>query len=295
MCGIYGFSELTPITSHMAGVLSVYMNERGRSAHGLTDGDTIQKDIGSILDKYKYPSFAEGSSLLVHTRAPSVGANTQPNAHPFEWLSGTRRIIGCHNGHIANWSALKTKYSATRHATEVDSQQIFAALAENTPLAELDGWGTICWYEMLRDDPDSRKLYISTFSKADLAIAKLTSGEIVFASTAEAIVRAIAFSPSTSLDYFYSITPKIKYEIIGNDLFVGEKLPWGDKPLAYQTHSSSFSPGPYSRPAICLRPGCAEVIKTPEKMIVCHKCFEKYLADYIEYSFAEEESATWKS
>lgn len=273
MCGLYGYSNLTPITKQLTGILSLYMDARGNSAAGWTNGTDIIKGTGSIVDTFKMPEW-DTLPFLAHCRAPSVGANTNENSHPFHWR-GTKEIIGAHNGHVANWWQVRNKYSTTRSKAEVDSQMIIASLAEETSLGELDGWGTVVWFE--KGQPG---LFLSTFDRGDLAIAKLTTGEVVFASTESSIRKAVRFCPDTGVKFFYDVAPKFLYQIIDGDLYKHEKLTWGDAPL--KVTNTSFPTGGTGNLSIFCKVGkCTKRLTKNDSQLVCDACFEGFLLQYL--------------
>lgn len=304
MCGILGMSRWTPVTQRMFPALAIAMNMRGESAWGVTDGDVICKDTGSILDGWSDIGFegtseaTPGSGILYHTRMPSVGANTVRNAHPFEWLAGDRRVIGAHNGHISNHWALKNKYTATRNATEVDSEMVIAALAEGTPIQELDGWGTVVWYEMTEGQPQAREMFLSTFSRGDLGIVKLVSGEIVFASTLSSIRCAVQLAQA-EIATIYEVKPKTRYALRGDDLYVGEAMPWGEAPLAYASpivsgsyHASSGGRRSGGANRFCKIKTCNQ--QTQNGAMLCTDCHDdiKYA---LEHGLQFTEVRKWRS
>jgi hypothetical protein len=307
MCGLFGFSRYSEVAQQLLGVLAVYMNNRGEQSFGWTDGEQINKRVGSILDHWQHPDILPTAPLLVHTRAASVGAVSQANAHPFEWLGqDDHRVIGAHNGHVSNWHVLKQKYSATRHAAEVDSQQIFATLAERTPLEEVEAWGTAIWFE--RRQGAMVGPFLSTFARGDLAIAKLVTGEIVFASTRLAIERAVRLCPDTAIEHFYDVVPKMLYEIRGDVLYQDEKLPWGERPLTYT--SSQRPPiigfngsGESTGIKVCRMPTCNNKLDKPSEQLICTKCYDEIMTIYCaleevspgEAQWSPENSQSWRS
>lgn len=264
------------------------MSERGRSSWGVTDGDSLFKQVGDICDTFveldlKGPSY--------HTRAPSCGEVSEANAHPFEWVSEAqnRRVVGMHNGHIANHSDLKTKYAPARDAIQVDSQHIIAHLAEGSDLAELGGYGAVVWYEMPIGKHAERTRFLSTFNSTALSIAKLKSGECVYASTESAITTALKLC-GAQLDSFYRIDEKMKYSFSadGSELERHGKLKWGNN--VYHTprqahQNTSFTPQVHNPTGFrsfaldeCMMPGCQQ--KTSELEIVCGACLQRARAEY---------------
>lgn len=293
MCGIFGFSNSTPLTRLMTPTLAICMEQRGDHSWGVTDGDYIYKRKGSIVDTFVD---CDLDGPVYHTRMASVGAISDRNAHPFHF-EDKNIVTGVHNGHISNYNALKDKYK--RPDFEVDSEHIFAHLAEGKPVADLTGSGAVVWYEQPADKSVEMRRYFSRFNTEALHFAKMHSGEIVFASTRDAIIIASQLA-SGQIEHFYNTEAKKRYWIEPDpdrpghmNLYHDIELPWAEAPV---WHAPSVTPnrgrstylGLHSITAgDCPARMCTDGRIGPDE-IICHKCFEDLKRDI----FGESASAS---
>jgi len=289
MCGIFLFSHSTPLTRLMTPTLAIAMEQRGDNSWGVTDGDYIYKRKGSITDTFED---CDLDGPVYHTRMATVGANTDRNAHPFRSV-GSKIVTGVHNGHIGNWAALKQKYPE-RKDMEVDSEHIFAHLANELPVQELSGSATIVWYEQPADKSVAMRRYMSRFNSENMHVAKMKSGEIVMASTKDAIVIAAKLA-SGVIEYFYDTEAKRRYWIEPDPgkpghmgLYQDIMMPWGESPYTWSTPSTSTSYSPtYGRsygglhnisgnscPSRLCRDG-----KVKPDQVICEYCFSELRKD----------------
>jgi hypothetical protein len=123
------------------------------------------------------------SSLMGHTRQPTIGAVTKENSHPFE----IGNIIGAHNGMVSNWKMLEDKYPE-RKPFAVDSMHIFAHLNEGKDMKELQCYGAIEWIE--RALAPGHILLCKLTDGGDLEIARTEHG-IVWSSAKTALMAAL--------------------------------------------------------------------------------------------------------
>lgn len=148
MCGIAGYAveEYDPRLTNLAEFLGLLNESRGHDAYGVTDGKQVNKkaiEITKALAKLFGPSgqFRESRQVLIHTRQGTTGAKTKnENAHPFNF----GRILGVHNGMISNHMELNKKYS---RQFDVDSMHIFAHIEAKLSTEEIDGYGTIVYFD----------------------------------------------------------------------------------------------------------------------------------------------------
>jgi glutamine---fructose-6-phosphate transaminase (isomerizing) len=191
MCGIAGYS-LSPSSSVdrtlAAQALLAGIAERGADAVGyayrlpVAGRAAVHKQrsgASELLDEIRIP--LEATEALVHVRDytkghPSIAANNHPVRHG--------RVVGIHNGIIANDEEIFERHSFTRHEPEmtVDSEAIFA-LAEATSshseaLEELYGAMAAAWI----DERKSGIVYLARGVQRPLWVGR-GARETFFAST----------------------------------------------------------------------------------------------------------------
>lgn len=240
MCGIFGFSNSTPLTRLMTPTLALAMEQRGDQSWGVTDGDFIYKTAGSISDTF---IDCDLDGPVYHTRMASCGAVSDRNAHPFQYKDKLL-VTGVHNGTLSNHLALKNKYN--REAVEVDSEHIFMHLAEGKSVGEIGGSGAVVWYESPPEKLKARIRYFSRFNSESMHFAKMKSGEIVFAST-KAAIQIAAQLASAEIDFFYDTEEKMRYWIEPDTkskghykLWNDDKMPWAANPV-WTTYNQTVS------------------------------------------------------
>jgi hypothetical protein len=205
MCGIFGYTQLNEDVRLLMPYLAIEMEKRGKDAWGASDGqDTITRNLGLITDTYKVKDFDTFSCGIFHTRHATHGGNIIKNTHPFvSTAQDGGKIIGIHNGMLANKPELDTRYP-NRHF-EVDSQHIFEHIAQDLDLGELVGYGIIVWFRGVR-------LSFAKFNDNALHIYQLKSGPIVFCSEASPIITACKildieikheFAVEDNTEYYY--------------------------------------------------------------------------------------------
>lgn len=234
MCGIFGFSHSTPLTRLLTPTLAICMEQRGDHSWGVTDGEHIYKTKGSIIDTFVDLDL---DGPIYHTRMASVGAISDRNAHPFR-SEGKFIVTGIHNGHIGNYTALKDKYK-DRASFEVDSEHIFANLAEDKSVADLSGSGAIVWYQQIADKSEPMKRYFSRFNTEAMHFVKFKSGEIAFSSTKDSLIVASQLAGG-KIEHFFDTEQKKRYFIEPDperpghmNLYGDIMMPWADKPVTF--------------------------------------------------------------
>lgn len=282
----------------MSPLLAIYMNERGRDSWGVAGANQdgvicVEHRLGSILDSFQEFNL---NGPIYHCRAASVGDVKLENCHPFVCHADERSVVGLHNGHIRNHLDLRKKYERFKHA--VDSNHIFSHIAEGKSVADLEGWGAIAWYEWAKDKPTEPSLHLARFNSEFLHIAKLRTGELVFASTKRSIEIAIQMC-SAELQYFYKIEPNINYQVVNGVLHRHGAMPFGKDPVHIPI-SQSFRPNQGSSNVqnfrteystrngrtvktiafgYCAMKGCFEKVNSDQ--VVCDKCMEKLESEYL--------------
>lgn len=270
----------------MTPVLALHMENRGRTAWGCTDGDYIHRCATAISESFQELFLGAEHGVIYHTRAPSCGSNTIPNTHPFDFTGSVTRIIGIHNGHIGNHDDLDRKYS---RSFAVDSMHIFKHLADGLDMSELAGYGTVAWYDVNPKDPEDRVLHLSHWGHTALHVAKLKTGEVVFASTDSAIKAAIRYAGAELL-HFYAVDPKTKYSLTEGELTVHGKIPFGEKAVYVPAFSAGrafyrgsraayMDDSTWSDDDLCAIPGCRHYVDR-KKTTFCTPCVKHYDQQY---------------
>src|SRR5216684_2208411 len=179
MCGVFGFTQLNQSTSLMANFLAFSMENRGGDSWGGTDGIELIKKVGPISGDFWVPeNWTQG---IFHTRLKTVGEISERNAHPFIMEHEDKRVVGIHNGSVINWAELNQKYS---RQCQVDSEHIFHHIVEGKAMGDLQGRGTIVWYDQ------GQMLHLARWNFGDLEIAELEDNGMVFCSERGPIERA---------------------------------------------------------------------------------------------------------
>lgn len=121
---------------------------------------------------------------ICHTRAATLGAISQPNAHPFvasDYEEGTgactRELVGVHNGTLVNW---KSKKDANLY--DVDSEWAMNHILDNgiDAFKDFDGAFCMAWW----DSDDWLTLNIARNDQRPLFIAFVEGGGMAGASEA---------------------------------------------------------------------------------------------------------------
>jgi len=149
MCGIVFVNKLTPQMVDAVAFTCWEMMDRGTDSFGFTDGETIwkwDKSFAACWPRVKeiLPTLI-GRRVICHTRGASVGAVTQPNAHPFRFdREDGSYVVGVHNGGIGNHQKLSKEWGVE---FEVDSQYALWGVAHGKNTTNIEGWGTLVWID----------------------------------------------------------------------------------------------------------------------------------------------------
>ena len=201
MCGILGVSCLNKNTRPMLPFLAWDMQRRGDDSWGASNGNDVIRELGAVRKSFYIPSGWVGGPVIVHTRRASQGRVNIENAHP----QRIKNIIGIHNGTLNNHQELNRIHNRNY---DVDTAHIFHHMADGLPLDDIGGTAALAWY----DTEAPGILFLCRINTTALEVAKLTTGEIVFASE-KSTVEESASMADKDIDVFYTIKPNLVYEV----------------------------------------------------------------------------------
>lgn len=220
MCGIAGFclhpDEHNIDTPKLARELLLNIEIRGRDATGAAwyEGDTlmVQKDGMKASHFVKWCDLPLGATnVILHTRMGTKGTEKDNNNnHPV--VAGN--IVGVHNGMCYNDDYLFKRMGLTEYRVgEVDTEAIFAAIAygmqkgeDGKPrlfadirniMEEIEGSAAIAWLEI---EGDPNIMHLARISSSPLVLAETKGGSLIFASTEEAIRKAVRTVQGVEVD-----------------------------------------------------------------------------------------------
>lgn len=212
MCGIAGYMLYKPSQDsriRMAiTLLALEMESRGNQSWGTMYGPPGTEPLtyrraSSVRTSFALPE-SMPQALAVHTRFATTGKIKEGNAHPFTKYGVKGTVTGIHNGMIPNHFELGRKYD---RRCRVDSEHIFANIADGLPLADLEGYGTIVYTH-------NGAWHIGRFNGGELSLAETPLGWF-YASTEKALTFALRLSniPITQTRHLkdgklYSISPQ---------------------------------------------------------------------------------------
>ena len=185
MCGIAGYitNKKTNYRHAVAvAVMAKHMEERGGHSWGAMDSNRVIRGLGSINLGLQLTSHMP-QQMALHTRYATTGARVVENSHPFTLSGPCGEVVGMHNGIISNHAVLNRDQ---KRALVVDSQHIFANIAEGRGLNNLEGYGAIV-YRL------NGEWFIGRFNDGDMR-AVITSHGVFFASTKDAIMEALSYA-----------------------------------------------------------------------------------------------------
>lgn len=236
MCGLLGWylPESTAKNVNikvLAAILGTEMDNRGGDSWGVAL--PLEKSLFRGLGKFNQKvtlSDIDSRIVMAHTRKATRGEVIKENAHPF--VIGN--VVGAHNGIIHDHDAMNTKYGRN---FQVDSQHLIAHIAEDIPLSEISGMGSVEYYK--RDKVD--ELYLGRGQHGELAIIGVGKHEnpqgIVWASTTYALEKALWLAGIK--EYFpYQVTTGDLYKVKGGVLYEEGKFDLSYRNLFPGTYQS---------------------------------------------------------
>lgn len=218
MCGIFGWYEATNETestrSAWSTVLMLKNDGRGGDGYGYwTPTSNPVRGLGKISSNIPAPILAKHKTLIGHTRFATCGGINIQSCHPFEYDT----LVGCHNGMIYNADDLD--YDYPDRGFLVDSQHIFAHIADEISLQELEGYGAIVY----TDANNPGIVYLGRFQGGQLSIARLKRGGFVWSSALDHLTQALHMSGA---DYsMYRLAEGRLYKLEGGQLRRAGYLP----------------------------------------------------------------------
>jgi hypothetical protein len=177
VCGLYGVLNRgmsRDRTAIMLAVLAHANDDRGGHSWGVyvPNAHRIIKGLGKAITLdggLDAASIADQPAVLGHARWATHGERTIENAHPFVIEAPDRTIVGAHNGVLGNHTELNTLYGRD---FAVDSMHIFANIAHDLPLEDIQGGGAITY--MTSEYADNR-VYLGRFNGGSLAVFAIGS------------------------------------------------------------------------------------------------------------------------
>lgn len=268
MCGVFGFSKLTSRTRYMVPFLAYAMETRGNDSWGGSDGEEVIKKVGPISEGFMFPR--QWKQAIFHTRAATVGAVSERNAHPFVVPRADKApIIGIHNGGVWNWEQLNGKY---KRDCQVDSEHIFWQIAAGLPLGELNGRGTIAWFEEYKDY--GRQINLTRWSFGDLEVVDMGKEDgIAFCSTKEPLERAMRFARIKEHKFYSPLKDCLRYVMTPDALLETDQAMQFGK-VWNSSHNASFHSAAYTSKQ-CKK---CHGVWTPD--IVCRSCMISMRGDF---------------
>lgn len=211
MCGICGISvgpnEHADVSA-VATTMLLGIENRGQDATGAAwwSRSDLYVDKAAIpasafIDDLDVP--ADATAFIGHTRWATQGSpKTNDNNHPID----VGRLVGIHNGVLANDDALFDQIGPEHRIAQVDSEAIFAWLQRSDlPVGEaltyLRGSAAIAWLDAEEQDT----LHLARVAHSPLIVAATHGGSLLFASTRSCVQTAadhadLSVSVITSID-----------------------------------------------------------------------------------------------
>ncbi len=156
MCGIAGFNggeNKTPNMDAMK-ILGILNEERGKDSAGIVINNSILKKghkttFRELVSGFKFNPKEIKGNVMIHTRAATVGALTDDNAHPYIYeQEGKPSMIFMHNGTIRNIESLVALYKTDVTGYLTDSRKLGQILYDGhfEVLTKYSGAASIAFY-----------------------------------------------------------------------------------------------------------------------------------------------------
>lgn len=286
MCGIAGYivTQDSPSVRTAISILALEMEDRGRDSWGMFYGVpgeslAVHRIATSIRSSFDFPLIMP-LGMALHTRHATTGKIKAGNAHPFTAKGVKGKVVGIHNGIISNHAEVGHAYD---RSYRVDSEHIFAHIADGLPLSDLEGYGTIAYAH-------NGQWFIGRFNGGELSIAKTELG-IFFASTESSLRLALRLAGipitkwlTTKDGTLYALSAKGIKAVgdtlnVKNDIFCGK---WDDTDLLFADDDDEkdedvihfLSEGGEECEECHGRINAGDDLFYTETMILCKKCFK---------------------